>query len=108
MKRMEIDKFFGDFIREGLTQKAETVFPLYETLEIKATLYELGPDGVTLEVYWKRRDDLEFIALERREANDIDTFIWAFADFEWLVLDDFQRRLLQKRIDMFNGAAIAV
>lgn len=108
MKRMEMDNFSGEIVRAGLTQKADIVFPLYETLEIKATLYELGLDGVMLEVYWKRRDDLEFITLDRREANDIDTFVWAFADFEWLVLDDYQRRLLQKRIDLFNGTALAV
>lgn len=108
MERIEMNEFFSSLVREGLLQQAEKVFPLYETKEIVATLYELGASGTMLEVYWKQRDNREFIALDRREANDIDTFIWAFADFEWLVIDDFQRKLLQKRLDHFNQAALAV
>lgn len=105
MRRMELDQFFAEIFRIGLERKAVTQFDLYQSRNINAKLYELGEQGVTIEVFWKRFNQTEFISLDRRQADELDTFVWALADFEWVVLNNDERWQLQQRLDFFAEKA---
>jgi hypothetical protein len=96
MKRFELEKNQAIEYRNTLEKEAELIEELYESHYIHATLYQLGPIGAVIEIQWKRFDQYEFMILEPREADEMDTFIWALADFEWLVINPDERMQLQR------------
>lgn len=102
MNRFEPDDHFLSELRDGLEQDASLVFDLYQSKKVDAKLFELGNQGITIEINWKKYQQTEFISLDRREADEIDTFVWAFADFEWVVIDNDERQQLQNRLYELN------
>lgn len=102
MVRIEPEDFYIGELREDLEQNATIVFELYQSKQVDAKLFELGKQGITIEVNWKKHQQTEFILLDRREADELDTFVWAFADFEWVVIDNDERQQLQKSLEELN------
>jgi hypothetical protein len=100
--RIEPDDFLIGEVRENLEQNATIVFELYQSKQVEAKLFELGKQGITIEVYWKKYQQTEFISLDRREADELETFVWAFADFEWVVINNDERQQLQRSLDELN------
>lgn len=96
MKRFELEKNFANEYRNKLEKQAELIEELYDSRYIQAFLYEMGGSGAVIEIQWKKYDQYEFMVLEPREADEMDTFIWALADFEWLVISPDERMQLQR------------
>ena len=96
MKRFELEKDLAIEYRSNLEKQAEVIEELYESRFIHAFLYELGATGAVIEIQWKRFDQFEYMVLEPREAEEMDTFVWALADFEWLVISPDERMQLQR------------
>lgn len=96
MKRFELEKSTAENYRNNLEEQAEVIEELYDSRFVRAFLYELGPMGAVIEIEWKRFGQYEFMVLEPREADELDTFVWALADFEWVVINPDERMQLQR------------
>lgn len=96
MKRIEMDKNTAASYRRSLEEKSHLIEELYDSRYVNALLYELGPLGAAIEIQWKRFGQIEFILLDRRQADELDTFVWALADFEWVVINPDERMQLQR------------
>lgn len=96
MRRIELEKGVAEAYRKNLEKKSTLIEELYESRHIYAVLYELGQEGAAIEIQWKKFDQIEFMLLDRRQADEMDTFIWALADFEWVVINPDERMQLQR------------
>lgn len=105
MQRVEMPGLTGDLFLSGLVARSECARPIYADQRVEASLYHLsGGKGVTIATRWADYG-WEFVLLDDWEAPNLESFVFALADFEWSVILADRRLELHKAVLEFMAEA---
>jgi len=107
VKRIELPGLPGELHLSELNSRVEVARLIYRDRRLAAWLYRMPPgEGIVVAVRWEEFG-WEFVTIEDWETPDLESFVFALADFEWsVVLMDHRRELLTELLEFMDEVGL--
>lgn len=106
MQRVELPGLLGELFLDGLAARSQRVKRIYQDQRVTAWLHRMAPEGVAIATYWESYG-WEFVLLTEWETPDLESYVFALADFEWsVILADRRHELHNAVLDFMDAAGL--